>query len=107
MEPHMKKVLLFVLAVGISNATALPIAHATDIASFVTTESGKVLPYYAADYRQERRTYRHTHRLSDYPYYRGYASGADPWWPGSGPYCSYGSYVACVYANAFCWQRCY
>lgn len=71
MEPHMKKVLLFVLAVGISNATALPIAHAMDIASFVTTESGKVLPYYAADYRRERRAYRHTHRLSDYPYYRG------------------------------------
>jgi hypothetical protein len=104
MEPHMNKVLLFVLAVGISNATALPIAHAMDMASFVTADSGKVLPYYAADYRRERRTYRHTRRLGDYPYYRDYASGLAAWkWP----YCSYGSYVACVYTNAFCWQRCW
>jgi hypothetical protein len=62
--------------------------------------------YYAADYRLERRAYRYTHRLSDYPYYRGYTS-VDPWWPGSGGRCGFGSYVACVNTGAFCWRRCY
>jgi hypothetical protein len=62
--------------------------------------------HYAADYRLERRAYRYTHRLSDYPYYRGYTS-VDPWWPGSGGRCGYGSYVACVNTGAFCWRRCY
>ena len=79
----MKKVLLFVLAVGISNVTALPTAD-------------------AADYSRERGAYA---RVGAYPYYRGFDRVADPWWPGSG-FCAYGSYVACVYSNAFCWRRC-
>ncbi len=33
-------------------------------------------------------------------------SDGDPFTVGSG-FCAYGSYVACVYSSAFCWQRCY
>jgi len=102
----MKKVLLLILAVGISNATVLSPASTAEIASLLPTALENAGQSYAADYRLERRAYRYTHRRH-YPYYRGYASVADPWWPGSGPRCSYGSYVACVNANQFCWQRCY
>ena len=92
----MKRVLLFVLAVGISNVTALPTADAAD------TDSGKAARSYAADYSRERGAYA---RVGAYPYYRGFDRVADPWWPGSG-FCAYGSYVACVYSKAFCWRRC-
>jgi hypothetical protein len=102
----MKKALLLILAVGVSNAAALSAANATEIATPLTAASGNAGQYYAADYRSERRAFRYTHRVSDYPYYRGYAS-VDPWWPGSGGRCGFGSYVACVNTGAFCWQRCY
>jgi hypothetical protein len=100
-EVSMKKALLLILAMGISNAAALSSAAAAE------TAAGNAGQSYAADYRAERGAYRYAHRVSHYPYFRGYTSGADPWWPGHGPRCSYGSYVACVYTNAFCWQRCY
>ena len=54
----MKKVLLFVLAVGISNVTALPTAHAAD------TDSGKAGRSHAADYPRERGAYA---RVGAYP----------------------------------------
>jgi hypothetical protein len=107
MEVSMKKALVLILAVGISNATVLSPANTAEMADRVPTAVENAGQSYAADYPLERRAYRYTHRRSNYPYYRGYASLADPWWPGSGPRCSYGSYVACVYTNAFCWQRCY
>jgi hypothetical protein len=107
MEVHMKKALLLILAVGISDAAVLSAANTSEMANVLTTVSDNADQYYAADYRLERRAYRYIHRRNDYPYYRGYASLADPWWPGSGGRCSYGSYVACVYTNAFCGQRCY
>jgi hypothetical protein len=97
----MKKALLLILAVGIANAAVLSAANTTE--NHRTTASDNAGQYYAADYRLERGAYRYTHRLSDYPYYRGYTSMA----AGSGGHCSYGSYVACVYSNTFCWQRCY
>jgi hypothetical protein len=103
----MKKALLLILAVGISNAAGLSPAATAEMTGLRATAAGTAGQSFAADDRPERRAYRYTHRLSQYPYYRGYTSGADPWWPGSGGRCSYGSYVACVYTNAFCWQRCY
>lgn len=98
----MKKVLLSILAAGIANAAVLSAANTTEMANHLTTASDNAGQYHAADYRPERRAYRSTYQVSDYPYYRGYASMA-----GSGAHCSYGSYVACVYSNRFCWQRCY
>jgi hypothetical protein len=103
----MKKALLLIPAALISNATILSPASAAETAKLLPTAVENAGQYYAADYRLERRAYRYTHRLSRYPYYRGYASVVDPWWPGSGPRCSYGSYVACVNAGQVCWQRCY
>jgi hypothetical protein len=103
LEVSMSKALLLILALGISNAAALSPAAAAELTGLLPTATGTAGQSFAADDRPERRA---THRLS-YPYYRGTTSGADPWWPGSGGRCSYGSYVACVYTNAFCWQRCY
>jgi hypothetical protein len=103
----MKKALLLIVAAGISNAAGLSPAAAAETTGLPATTVETAGQSYAADYRPERRAYRGTHRLAHYPYYRGYASGADPWWPGSGGHCSYGSYVACVYTNTACWQRCY
>lgn len=94
----MKKMFLIVLAVGISNATTLPTARTAD------ADGGKAVQSYAADYPRARRAY--TRVSAAYPYYRGFDRVADPWWPGSG-FCAYGSHVACVYSQAFCWQRCY
>lgn len=54
----MKKVLLFVFAVGISNATALPSAHTAD------ADSGKAARSYAADYPRGRGAYSPCRRLS-------------------------------------------
>ena len=106
LEEQMKKLHLFVLAVGILNAVVLPTAHATDRVGFVASDTDTVVNRYSdADYRRERRAYRHNHR-GDYSFYRSVAGEADPWWPGSG-FCSYGSYVACVYSGTVCWQRCY
>jgi hypothetical protein len=101
----MKKALLLILAAGISNSTVLSAASAEEMASPLPAAVNSAGQYYAADYRLERRAHRYTHR--HYPYYRGYASGADPWWPGSSRRCGFGSYVACVYSNTVCWQRCY
>src|SRR5262245_36250463 len=103
----MKKALLLILAVGISNATVLSPASTAEMANLLATAAENAGQHYAADYRLDRRAYRYTHRLSRYPYYRGYTSLALPWWPGSSGRCSYGSYVACVNAGAVCWQRCY
>ena len=102
----MRKALLLIAAMGIASAGGLSPVAASETTEVLPAAAGNAAQSYAADYRLERRAYRHSHRIS-YPYYRGFASGADPWWPGSGPRCSYGSYVACVYTNAFCWQRCY
>jgi hypothetical protein len=102
----MKKALLLIAAVMIANAAALSPAAAAETAGLLPAAAEKAGQSFAADYRPERRATRVAHRLN-YPYYRGIASGADPWWPGSGPRCSYGSYVACVYTNTACWQRCY
>jgi hypothetical protein len=103
----MKKALLLILAVGNPNVTVLSPASATETAGVLPMRVENAGQYYAADYRLERRAYRYTHRLSNYPYFRGYTSVADPWWPGSSGRCGYGSYVACVNAGQFCWQRCY
>jgi hypothetical protein len=106
-EVSMKKALLLIVAAAIAGAAGLSPAAAAETPGVPPMAIENAGRSYAADVRPERRAYRTAQRVSHYPYYRRYASGADPWWPGSGPRCSYGSYVACVYTNAFCWQRCY
>lgn len=85
-----EKVLLFVLAVGISNVTALPTAHAAD------TDSGKA----ARTLRTTRESAGHTPVSALI-----HIIGALTAWPiHGGPEAVS---VACVYSNAFCWRRCY
>ena len=102
----MKKILLLVLALGLLSIMAVPTARTMEIGDLEIRKVGPVDRYYAADYPRAYR-YHHIRRSGDYPYFRSFASGvADPWWPGS-RFCYFGSYVACVYSGAFCWQRCY
>jgi len=105
-EEQLKKILLVTLALGALIITAVSTARTMEIADSEMRNVGPVGRHYATDYPRERR-YDHARRFSDYPYFRSFASGvADPWWPGS-HFCYFGSYVACVYSGAFCWQRCY
>lgn len=62
--------------------------------------------YYSSRHHRYRQASGHAYRTSYY-YNSGYVSDADPFAPGSGRFCAFGSYVACVASGAYCLQRCY
>ena len=62
--------------------------------------------YYSGRHHRYRQASRYAYRTSYY-YNSGYVTDADPFAPGSGRFCAYGSYVACVASGTYCLQRCY
>ncbi len=124
----MNKLISLVFAVGMTTASvvaadAMPAAQYGSLQSRLTIQvatggcdigtqpgpDGKCAPinaqYYSGRHHKLHQANRAAYRTSYY--YSGYMSDADPFAPGSGRFCAYGSYVACVASGRYCLQRCY
>ncbi len=121
----MNKLISLVFAIGITAAgavaaDAMPAANYGSVQPHLTIQvvaggcavgmqpgpDGTCTPINARSYSSRPHRYRHAYQTSYY-YNSGYVSDADPYAPGSGRFCAYGSYVACVASGAYCLQRCY
>lgn len=113
----MNKLLSLVFAAGFTAisaaaAYAMPVAPYGSMQARLTIQvaggcdvsDGNCGRFYSSRHPRYRQAYWQAYRRSYY--YRGYASNADPFAPGSG-FCTFGSYVACISSGAYCLQRCY
>ena len=119
----MNKLLVFVFSaaismVGIATTQAMPITRFESIQPGLTTLVSSGCPnsdhdctthagaYRAYSVARHHRNYRVARQDPYYPYMPSQfnISGYDA---GQHNFCAFGSYIACGYAGAYCWQRCY
>jgi len=119
----MNKLLAFVFAagvsiVGIATTQAMPIARFESIQVGLTALVSGGCGYTDHDCAPRAGTHRAYSVARHHRNYR--VARQDPYYPympsqfnisgydaGQHNFCAFGSYVACGYAGAYCWQRCY